>query len=130
MRSTKARSSESRSIELDGVLKVTGKARYAYEYHEEVPNAAYGWVVTSGIAKGRIKAFDLSACERAPGVLLVYTYLNVPHTKPRVARPGRSNLISQLSGPLIEHHGQAVAFVVAETLGTGSCSGSPGKDQL
>ena len=101
---------------IDGVLKVTGKARYAYEYHEEVPNAAYGWVVTSGIAKGRITAFDLSACERAPGVLLVYTYLNVPHTKPRVARPGRSNLISQLSGPLIEHHGQAVAFVVAETL--------------
>ena len=101
---------------LDGLSKVTGKARYAYEYHEEVPNAAYGWVVTSGIAKGRIKGLDLSACERAPGVLLVYTYLNVPHTKPRIARPGRSNLISQLSGPLIEHHGQAVAFVVAETL--------------
>ena len=30
---------------IDGPLKTTGKATYAYEWHEAVPDAAYGWIV-------------------------------------------------------------------------------------
>ncbi len=30
---------------IDGPLKTTGTARYAYEWHEEAPNAAYGYIV-------------------------------------------------------------------------------------
>jgi xanthine dehydrogenase YagR molybdenum-binding subunit len=97
---------------IDGPLKVSGRARYSYEYHEEVPNAAYGWIVLAGIAKGRITRIDTGEAQRAPGVLLVYTYGNVPRMVPR----GRANVVSQLSGPEVQHHGQAVAFVVAETL--------------
>ena len=97
---------------IDGTVKVSGQAPYSYEYHEEVPNAAYGWIVLAGIAKGRIMRIDTAEARRAPGVLLVYTHANVP----RMAPLRRANLVSQLSGPEIRHHGQAVAFVVAETL--------------
>ncbi|NDZ17376.1 xanthine dehydrogenase [Variovorax sp. WS11] len=95
---------------IDGPLKVSGKARYSYESHETAPRAAYGWVVTAGIAKGRITRMDSCEAERAPGVLLVYTHRNVPRMTPT----GRANLVAQLSGPEILQHGQAVAFVVAE----------------
>jgi xanthine dehydrogenase YagR molybdenum-binding subunit len=39
---------------IDGPLKTTGTAPYAYERHDAVPNAAYGYVVGSAIAKGKI----------------------------------------------------------------------------
>jgi xanthine dehydrogenase YagR molybdenum-binding subunit len=41
---------------IDGRVKVTGQAKYAGEYN--VPNLAYGVVVSSAIAKGRIKKID------------------------------------------------------------------------
>ena len=54
---------------IDGPLKTTGTARYAYEWHEEAPNAAYGYIVGSAIAKGRLTALDTDAAQKAPGVL-------------------------------------------------------------
>jgi xanthine dehydrogenase YagR molybdenum-binding subunit len=39
-------------VRRDGRAKVTGAARYSHEV--AVPEAAYGVLVTSGIAKGRI----------------------------------------------------------------------------
>ncbi|PIF78794.1 xanthine dehydrogenase YagR molybdenum-binding subunit [Variovorax sp. 54] len=96
---------------IDGPIKVSGRARYSYEYDNEVPDAAYGWVVLAGIAKGRITHIDTAEAQRAPGVLLVYTYANVPRMVPK----GRANVVSQLSGPEVQQHGQAVAFVVAQT---------------
>src|SRR5438128_3310978 len=68
---------------IDGPRKVTGRAPYAYEYHAEAPNAAYGYIVTSGIAKGRIAAIDTRDAEAAPGVLLVLTHLNEPKPGPK-----------------------------------------------
>lgn len=97
---------------IDGPLKVSGRAHYSYECHDEAPDAAYGWVVLAGIAKGRISRIDTDEAQRAPGVLLVYTYANVPRMVPK----GRANVVSQLSGPEVQQHGQAVAFVVAGTL--------------
>ncbi|HUD31595.1 MAG TPA: hypothetical protein VMR43_01080, partial [Variovorax sp.] len=41
---------------VDGLAKVTGRARYAAEY--AASDLLYGWVVSSDIAKGRIVAFD------------------------------------------------------------------------
>ena len=40
---------------IDGPLKTTGAAPYAYEWHDVVPNLAYGYVVGAAIAKGRIR---------------------------------------------------------------------------
>jgi hypothetical protein len=58
---------------IDGPLKTTGTAPYAYERHDVVKNPAYGYVIGSAIAKGRITAMDLSAAKAAPGVLAIVT---------------------------------------------------------
>src|SRR6478735_8917327 len=44
---------------VDGPLKTTGTAPYAFERHDVAPNAAYGYVVGAGIAKGRNASMDL-----------------------------------------------------------------------
>jgi CO/xanthine dehydrogenase Mo-binding subunit len=54
---------------IDGPATVTGTAPYAYEWHDEVPDAAYGWVVGSTIACGRIARIDARAALAAPGVI-------------------------------------------------------------
>lgn len=96
---------------IDGPVKVTGTARYAYERHDVAPNAAYGWIVGAGIAKGRIAAIDTAAAQAAPGVLGVVTHQNAgPLAK------GNMNTAHLLGGPGIEHYDQAVALVVADTL--------------
>ena len=61
---------------LDGRLKVTGKARYAVEFH--LPNMAYAVLLQSTIPKGRILEVDTSAAEKCPGVIKVMTYKNAP----------------------------------------------------
>src|SRR3954452_13065066 len=63
---------------IDGPLKTTGTAPYAYERHDVAPNQAYGYVLGSAIAKGRIEAMDTAAARRAPGVLAVVTTLDMP----------------------------------------------------
>ncbi|WP_327753135.1 aldehyde oxidoreductase molybdenum-binding subunit PaoC [Sphingobium sp. SJ10-10] len=96
---------------IDGAAKVTGTAPYAYERHDAAPNAAYGWIVGSAIAKGRIGAMDLRAAEAAPGVLGIVTHQNAgPLGK------GNMNTAHLLGGPQIEHYEQAVALVIADTL--------------
>ncbi|WP_031522168.1 aldehyde oxidoreductase molybdenum-binding subunit PaoC [Siccibacter colletis] len=95
---------------IDGPLKTTGSATYAYEWHDEAPDAAYGHVVGSAIAKGRITTLDVEAAQRAPGVLAIVTADNAgPLGK------GEMNAATLLAGPEIEHYHQAIAVVVAET---------------
>lgn len=95
---------------IDGPLKTTGTAPYAYERHDAAPDAAYGYVVGAGIAKGRIASMDLRAARTAPGVLAIVTAENAGKlTK------GSFNTARLLGGPEIEHYHQAVALVVANT---------------
>jgi len=96
---------------IDGAAKVTGTAPYAYERHDAAPNAAYGWIVGSAIAKGRISAMDLRAAEAAPGVLGIVTHQNAG-----ALGKGNMNTAHLLGGPQIEHYEQAVALVIADTL--------------
>ena len=51
---------------IEGPLKTSGQAPYAYEQHEAVKNQAYGVMVGSAIAKGRITRIDLEAARAAP----------------------------------------------------------------
>jgi xanthine dehydrogenase YagR molybdenum-binding subunit len=95
---------------IDGPLKTTGTARYAYERHDVAPNAAYGYVVGSTIAKGRIESIDLTQAKTAPGVLAIVTADNAGKLE-----KGDYNSAKLLGGPDIEHYHQAVAVVVAET---------------
>src|SRR6195952_1325652 len=62
---------------IDGPLKTTGTAPYAYEQHDVVPNQAYGFVIGAAIAKGRIDAMHVDAAKAAPGALAVVTTLEV-----------------------------------------------------
>src|SRR5712675_2100224 len=95
----------------DGPLKTTGTAPYAYERHDVVANQAYGYVVGSAIAKGRIASIDLADAKAAPGVLAIVTADNAG----KLAK-GNFNTAKLLAGPQIEHYHQAIAVVVAETL--------------
>lgn len=73
---------------VDGRLKVTGGARYAAEY--ALPNLVHAVLVTSTIAKGRIRAMDTSAAERVAGVVKVLTPFNAPKL-PGAPVPGPHN---------------------------------------
>ena len=95
---------------IDGPLKITGTAPYAYERHDVVPNQAYGYVVGSAIAKGRIKSIDLGDAKAAPGVLAIVTAENAGKLD-----KGNLNVARLLGGPEIQHYHQAIAVVVAET---------------
>ncbi len=63
---------------IDGPAKVTGLAKYAGEF--AAPGLAYGCIVSSAIAKGRIVAIDAAKAEAVPGVLKVITHENRPRT--------------------------------------------------
>ena len=95
---------------VDGPLKTTGTAPYAYERHDVAPDAVHGYVVGSGIAKGRIASMDLQAARSAPGVLAIVTARNAGKLG-----KGNFNTAKLLGGPAIDHYHQAVALVVATT---------------
>src|SRR3954469_24478030 len=95
---------------IDGPLKTTGTAPYAYDRHDVVANAAYGYIVGAAIAKGRITSTDLSAAKAAPGVITIVTAENAG----KLAK-GPRNTAKLVAGPEVQHYHQAVAIVVAET---------------
>jgi len=103
---------------VDGVAKVTGAAKYAAEFN--VLGLAYGSVVTSTIAKGRIVRIDPSAALRVNGVLDVLTHENRPPMagndeayKDETAPAGSP--FRPLYDSRIMFNGQPIALVVAET---------------
>ncbi|HLL70833.1 MAG TPA: xanthine dehydrogenase family protein molybdopterin-binding subunit [Pyrinomonadaceae bacterium] len=107
---------------VDGVAKVTGRAKYAAEF--KVPNLAYGFIVLGTVAKGTISAIDTREAERAPGVVRVFTHLNAPKlgpktvtedAPPRGARDERDKSFRALQSDRIYFNMQPVALVVAET---------------
>lgn len=95
---------------IDGPLKTTGRAPYAYERHDVAPDPAYGYIVAAGIAKGRIASMNLRAARAAPGVLTIVT----ARSAGKLGK-GVFNTAKLLGGPDIEHYHQALALVVAET---------------
>jgi xanthine dehydrogenase YagR molybdenum-binding subunit len=104
---------------LDGPVKVTGGATYAYEYlQHEAP--LYGVIVTATIGRGHVREIDSSQARQSPGVCAVVTHENIPAQGARDepnpmpfpywrARP-------TLASPEVGHYGEPVAFVVAATL--------------
>jgi xanthine dehydrogenase YagR molybdenum-binding subunit len=95
---------------VEGPLKTTGMAKYAYEYHEEVANPAYGYILGAAIARGTITRIDQSAAKAAPGVLAIVTAANAGPLQ-----VGKFYVSQFLAGPQVDHYHQAVAIVVAET---------------
>jgi xanthine dehydrogenase YagR molybdenum-binding subunit len=103
---------------VDGRLKVTGKAPYAYEYAAE-GDALYGVIVPASIGNGRVTAVDVQDAESAPGVRLVLTKDNAPSQHPfgPVDLPDRfARAVPALNNGDVPYFGSPVAFVVADTL--------------
>jgi xanthine dehydrogenase YagR molybdenum-binding subunit len=100
---------------IDGRLKVTGEARYGSDF--PLNNAAFAYLVTSAIAKGRITAIDTSEAKAIPGVLEVFTHENIgPIKKLAFSAGGGGPTTSwQSMGPEIGHEGQIIGMVVADT---------------
>lgn len=104
---------------VEGRLKVTGAAKYAAEYN--LPQVCFGVMITSTIAKGRIKSIDTSVAEKAPGVLAVVTHKNSPDV------PGYSATVNNHGSRVhgqefrlfyddkIHYNFQPVALAIADT---------------
>ncbi|MFG2828562.1 xanthine dehydrogenase family protein molybdopterin-binding subunit [Streptomyces sp. NPDC048434] len=101
---------------VDGPLKVTGRATYAYE-NWEAGQPLYGVVVGATIGKGRITRIDTESAESTPGVRMVMTHHNAPVQGPRVESVPIEYWRAQpaLTGPDVHHYGEPVALVVAAT---------------
>jgi xanthine dehydrogenase YagR molybdenum-binding subunit len=93
---------------VEGPLKVTGAATYAYEQAPE--GTLYGAVVGTPVGAGRVLSIDSAAAEALPGVVAVI------RDDPRIpVGEGSSRAKPTPSGERIFHFGQPVAMVVAET---------------
>lgn len=103
---------------VDGQLKVKGEATFAAEF--QIENVAYGAVVCSTIAKGKITKIDSSEAEKAEGFLSILTYENAPKMKKVPMFGDGSNAGTRDLPPMqdanIYWDGQPVAVIVAETL--------------
>src|SRR3954447_25554963 len=102
---------------VDGRLNVTGQARSTAGHR--LPGLAYGVLVGSTIARGRIAAIDTAAAEKAPGVIAVLTHRNAPELPAWKEVPGPPNRpggkpLQPLRDDRVHHNGQPVALVVAD----------------
>src|ERR1700729_934063 len=100
----------------DGILKVTGIARYAADNHP--PGMLYAVLAVSSIARGRVTFLDVPAAKAHRGVVEVMT----PADKPALAQDPdeKSNpfmfRLDLLQDDRVRYAGQPIAVVVAETL--------------
>ncbi|WP_398479044.1 molybdopterin cofactor-binding domain-containing protein [Tardiphaga sp.] len=108
---------------VDGRLKVTGGARYAFEHSNLARGTtpAYGVILGAGIPKGRITTLDTTRAEAIPGVLKILTYRNMA-PQPAFGAPMPPNVPDvftrarpMLSSDEILYYDQPVALVIAAT---------------
>jgi xanthine dehydrogenase YagR molybdenum-binding subunit len=103
---------------VDGHAKVTGAAKYAGEF--SAADLAYGTVVTSTIAKGRIAKIDMSEALAVDGLIAVLTNKNRPPmaSNDRAYRddtaPEKGSPFRPLYDDKIKFNGQPIALVLAE----------------
>lgn len=98
---------------VDGLAKVTGKAKYTAEF--QVPHITYGFIVLSTVAKGRITAIDTREAEHAGGVIRVFTHLNAGRLGPAPAAGAAPAWSWPLQSDRVFFNGQPIALVVAES---------------
>src|SRR5882724_11856361 len=100
----------------EGVLKVTGAARYAADNHP--PKMLYAVLAVSAIARGRVTSLDVAAAKGHPGVVEVMT----PENRPPLAEDPDAKTnpfmfrMDELQNDRVRYANQAIAVVIAETL--------------
>jgi xanthine dehydrogenase YagR molybdenum-binding subunit len=100
----------------DGLLKVTGRARYAADNHP--PGMLHAALAVSSIARGRVTFLDVAAAKAYPGVVEVMT----PANRPPLALDPDAKLdplmfrLDLLQNHRVRYPGQPIAVVIADTL--------------
>ena len=100
----------------DGVLKVTGGARYAADHHPA--RTLYAVLAVSSVARGRVTFLDVPAAKGHPGVVDVMT----PATRPPLAEDPDAKTnpfmfrLDLLQNDQVRYANQPIAVVIAETL--------------
>ncbi len=100
----------------DGILKVTGGARYAADNHP--PGMLYAVLAVSSVARGQVAGLDVEAAKAHPGVVEVMTQANKP---PLAVDPdAKTNpfafRLDLLQSDAVRYANQPIAVVIAETL--------------
>lgn len=101
----------------DGLLKVTGQARYSADNPEA--KLAHAVLVTSTIARGRVLSMDTARVQSMPGVLLVMTHetaMRLPNGGKPDASPPAVRRLTLLQTDEVRYSNEPVAVVVADTL--------------
>jgi xanthine dehydrogenase YagR molybdenum-binding subunit len=96
---------------VEGRAKVTGQAKYAYEYHQD--EVAYAAIVASTIARGRVRRVDAAAALELPGVHAVLWHGNAP----RLHEVSDGEL-EVLQSDQVSYRGQIVGAVLADSYET------------
>jgi xanthine dehydrogenase YagR molybdenum-binding subunit len=101
---------------IDGKLKVTGRAMYAGD--RQMENLAFGYLLTSTVARGSIQTMEVGSAERSPGVAAVYTPFN-PLKLYHGLEPSEGAMSGETLPPLqdlkIINYGQIIGLVVADS---------------
>ena len=111
---------------VDGVMKVTGAAKYGVEY--SLDNMAWGVGVGSTIGSGKIASIDSSEAEKMAGVLAILHHGNTEklyrpaNNFEETSRPGESRPLFE--DDQVYYYGQFVALVVADTFERAGRGGS------
>ena len=100
----------------EGVLKVTGAARYAADHYP--PGMLYAVIAESRIARGRVTFLDIAAAKAHPGVVDVMTSAHKPPLAqdPDAKLHGFMFRLDLLQNDAVRYAGQSIAVVIAETL--------------
>ena len=100
----------------DGLLKVTGGARYAADNHPS--DMLHAVMAVSSIARGRVTALDVAAAKAQPGVVEVMTPGNAPALARHPDQAGEpfTFKLDLLQDDKVRYPNQPIAVVIAETL--------------
>jgi xanthine dehydrogenase YagR molybdenum-binding subunit len=97
----------------DGVIKVTGAARYAADHHAE--GMLYGSIVGAPVPAGRVRDIDTAAARAVEGVVEVLSHADFPALGEPPVPPAASSRVP-LQDDEVRHEGEPIAVVLAETL--------------
>ena len=100
----------------EGILKVTGAAKYAADNH--APGMLYAVLAVSSIARGRVASLDIQAARAHPGVVEVMTPANRPALAldPDLKADPLMFRLDLLQNDKVRYANQSIAVVIAETL--------------
>jgi xanthine dehydrogenase YagR molybdenum-binding subunit len=97
---------------VEGVLKLTGAARYAADHR--FPGTLHAILVGAPVAAGRLRGVDVEAAAAMPGVATVLTADDLPDF-PRLSLPAAIRVMP-FTDDRIRYEGQPVAIVLAESI--------------